>query len=178
MGVPAAPHSFIKIPQGHEDSEYVLSFEIGQQESGFYSERTESQSHPVPYQYIDIYVTFTHGSKSGGMAICHVIQHKRFILSLAHASAFEHTTPLLSTIELLKLEDIYKYYSSICTYKNRMKDEFIDVLQGLCTRNQNIVDSSFNRLALCQPSITFSGPNVWNQLPLSCICWSIMFSTD
>ena len=37
----------------HEDSEYALSFEIGQQESGFYSKRTdrqtESQSQPVPY---------------------------------------------------------------------------------------------------------------------------------
>ena len=26
----------------------VLGFEIGQRESGFYSERTKSQSHPVP----------------------------------------------------------------------------------------------------------------------------------
>ena len=34
----------LKLPQGHEDSEYVLSFEIGQRESGFYSERTESQA--------------------------------------------------------------------------------------------------------------------------------------
>ena len=41
----------------HEDSEYVLGFEIGQRKSGFYSEQTESQtdritesqSHPVPY---------------------------------------------------------------------------------------------------------------------------------
>ena len=40
FGVPAAP-IVLKLPQGHEDSEYVLSFEIGQRESGFYSERTE-----------------------------------------------------------------------------------------------------------------------------------------
>ena len=40
----------------------MLSFEIGQRESGFYSERTdrqtdritESPNHPVPYYYIDI----------------------------------------------------------------------------------------------------------------------------
>ena len=30
-----------KLPQGHEDPEYVLSFEIGQRESGFYRERTD-----------------------------------------------------------------------------------------------------------------------------------------
>ena len=27
----------LKPPQGHEDSEYVLSFKIGQREGGFYS---------------------------------------------------------------------------------------------------------------------------------------------
>ena len=31
----------------HEDSKYVLGFEIGQRESGFYSERTESQTDRV-----------------------------------------------------------------------------------------------------------------------------------
>ena len=66
------------------------------------------------------------------------------------ADAFEHTTPLFSKLELLKFEDIYKYYwvatqarpdisygvseltsslknsyhSIIYTYKNRMKHEF------------------------------------------------------
>ena len=39
----------LHLPQGHEDSEYVLSFEIGQRESGFYSARTDTQTHPVPY---------------------------------------------------------------------------------------------------------------------------------
>jgi len=35
-----------KLPQGHADSEYVLSFEIGQQESGLYSGRTDRQTNP------------------------------------------------------------------------------------------------------------------------------------
>ena len=30
-----------KLPQGHESSEYVLSFQIGQREGGFYSARTD-----------------------------------------------------------------------------------------------------------------------------------------
>ena len=37
---------FLELPQGNEDSEYVLSFEIGQQESGFYSERTDIITEP------------------------------------------------------------------------------------------------------------------------------------
>ena len=35
-----------KLPQGHEDSEYVLSFEIEKRESGFYSERTDRITEP------------------------------------------------------------------------------------------------------------------------------------
>ena len=46
-----------RLPQGHEDSGYVLSFKIGQREGGLYSARTntqnhrqtDGQTHPVPY---------------------------------------------------------------------------------------------------------------------------------
>ena len=41
LGVACGAHNFKKLPQGHEDTEYVLSFEIGQRRSGFYSERTD-----------------------------------------------------------------------------------------------------------------------------------------
>ena len=70
FGAPSAPNRhpkfgepltgrrrFYKLPLGHEDSKNALSFEIGQRETGFYSERTKSQtewqSHPVAYWYID-----------------------------------------------------------------------------------------------------------------------------
>ena len=49
IGAPKVPPMVLRLPQGHEDSEYALSFEIGQWESGFYSERTDGQSHPVRY---------------------------------------------------------------------------------------------------------------------------------
>ena len=34
-----APHMILKLPFRHEDSEYVISFEIGQREGSFYSAR-------------------------------------------------------------------------------------------------------------------------------------------
>ena len=34
----------LKLPQGHEGSEYVLSFEIGQREGGFNSARTDGET--------------------------------------------------------------------------------------------------------------------------------------
>ena len=44
-GACGAPNGFKKLNPFHEDSEYVLGFEIGQRESDFCSERTESQNH-------------------------------------------------------------------------------------------------------------------------------------
>ena len=53
FGAPSAPQMVLKLPQNHEDSEYVLSFEIREREGGLYSERTDrhtkSQTYPVPY---------------------------------------------------------------------------------------------------------------------------------
>ena len=46
----------LKLPQDHEGSEYVFSFEIGQREGGFYSARPDGQKHPVLYSNIDIYL--------------------------------------------------------------------------------------------------------------------------
>ena len=36
---PILTQMVLKLPQGHEGSEYVLGFEIGQEEGGFYSAR-------------------------------------------------------------------------------------------------------------------------------------------
>jgi len=47
------PKWFLKRDPFHGDSKYVLGFEIGQRESGFSSEQTESPNHPVRYYYVD-----------------------------------------------------------------------------------------------------------------------------
>ena len=44
FGVPLVPQVVLGLPQGHEDSEYVLSFEIGLSESVFYSGPTKPPS--------------------------------------------------------------------------------------------------------------------------------------
>ena len=36
----------LKLPQGQEDSEYVVSFEIGQREGGFYNARKDRRTEP------------------------------------------------------------------------------------------------------------------------------------
>ena len=44
FGAPMAPQMVLKLPQSHEDSEHVLSFEIGQREGGFCKTRTDPPS--------------------------------------------------------------------------------------------------------------------------------------
>ena len=51
IGAPAAAQMVLNLPQGPEDSEYVLSFEIGQREGGFYSARTDTPSTVLVYRY-------------------------------------------------------------------------------------------------------------------------------
>ena len=47
------PQMVLKLLQGFEDSEYVLSFEIGQRESGFYSERPDRITDTQTYRQSD-----------------------------------------------------------------------------------------------------------------------------
>ena len=48
----------LKLPHGHEGSEYVLSFEIRQREGGFYTGQTDGRTEPpssaLVYRYIYI----------------------------------------------------------------------------------------------------------------------------
>ena len=47
---PSVLQMVLNLPHGHEDSEYVFNFEIGQRESGFYSARTDGQTHRQNYR--------------------------------------------------------------------------------------------------------------------------------
>ena len=65
---PTVLQMILKLPQGHEDSEYVLTFEMGQREGSFYSRRTDIHTEPpsivlvyrfVQYKFRNIFTTFT-----------------------------------------------------------------------------------------------------------------------
>ena len=43
---PSVQKMVLNLPQGHKDSEYVLSHKIGQRENGFYSARTDRRTEP------------------------------------------------------------------------------------------------------------------------------------
>ena len=53
--VPILTQMVLELPLYHEGSEYVLSFEIGQRQGGFYSRRTDTPSTSLVYRYTYIY---------------------------------------------------------------------------------------------------------------------------
>ena len=106
----------------------------------------------------------------GGTYDCYlkslIIQHKRVIRTITNASSQDHTSPLFSRLRLLKFPDIYRYYVSIYMYKNHKSNVF-RVHHNVNTRSRDLPLSSFNRLSSTQRSITFTGPKIWNSLPVS-----------
>ena len=91
---------------------------------------------------------------------------KRVIRLIADSPYLAHTTPLFSNLKLLKFKDIFRYNASIYMFQNHLNDQF-SVQHEIPTRSRSLAVRSFNRLTLSQHSISFTGPNTWNNLPTS-----------
>ena len=94
-----------------------------------------------------------------------IIQQKRIIRVLANIPFNGHTSAAFHKFEILKFDDIYKFHVAIYMYKNHALPKF-SVQHDINTRNRNLKVPSFNRLTLCQHSISYSGPTIWNSLPV------------
>ena len=92
------------------------------------------------------------------------MQQKRIIRIIADAGYIDHTTPLFKKFNILKILDIYKYFSILHTRK-AILNGFFGPQHSLNTRNRNLARPDFHRLSQCQHSISFSGPHLWNSLP-------------
>ena len=93
------------------------------------------------------------------------IQQKRIIRVIADAGFADHTTPLFKKFNVLKLADIYKFFTILYTRKEILNGLF-GPQHSLNTRNRNLARPTFHRLSRSQHSVSFSGPHLWNSLPL------------
>ena len=100
---------------------------------------------------------------------CHlnplVLIQKRIIRLIAGAEFLAHTTPLFKEFRVLKFDDIFIYSVSIYMFK-AIKDGCFAPQHNLATRHGHEISSSFNRLTTTQHSLSFTGPKIWNDLPL------------
>ena len=93
-----------------------------------------------------------------------IIQHKRFIRTMADAAARDHTSPLFLKFGLLKFSDIYRFNLLQRMFKEIQNGNF-SVDHSRFTRNRNLAAPTFHRLSLSQHAFSFSGPSHWNALP-------------
>ena len=89
---------------------------------------------------------------------------KRIIRTIANAGFTESTSPLFAKFELLKLQDIHKFYCVLDTHE-KIKNGLYRISHGRNTRNCNMALPKFHKLTRCQQSCSFKGPTFWNQLP-------------
>ena len=92
------------------------------------------------------------------------LTQKRIIRCLTGAEFLDSTTPLFYKLEILKLNDLYKFYAVLDTFK-KLKSGDYEITHNINTRNRHDAKKKFHRTSRTQQSITFSGPSIWNTLP-------------
>ena len=93
------------------------------------------------------------------------ILHKRIIRTICNSNKNDHTEPLFYRLRLLKLIDIYKYFISVHMYNSYNRNQY-RVSHSVNTRNRQLAVPVFHRLEGSQHAVSFSGPTIWNTLPL------------
>ena len=84
---------------------------------------------------------------------------------MTNSSYREPTTKLFYELGLLKLPDIFKFSIGVAMYKHVDSGRF-QCRHSLNTRNRHQVVPEFHRLSLTQHAFSFTGPTVWNDIPL------------
>ena len=93
------------------------------------------------------------------------LQQKRAIRVINWKPPRYHTSELFSESKILKLSDIHKLSLGIFMFKNQSHPKFVrnDTLN---LRSQNHIRPIFPRLTLVKHSVFYSGPKLWNNLPV------------
>ena len=107
----------------------------------------------------------------GGTFDVHVrpltIMQKKLIRVLTNSEFLAHTEPLFKRLNILKVPDVHKMLVAQYVYKQgRGGSVRVDGAHNYGTRSQFDERPTFQRLSLTQHSIHYSGPIVWNALPV------------
>ena len=121
--------------------------------------------HAFIYPYIEYNIIIWGGTFKSVLTPLN-IQHKRVIRIICGAGYIEHTEPLFKKLNLLKLDDVYRFNLLTYMYRARARGEFGSG-HNINTRNRGAPQSEFHRLSVCQHAISFAGPSAWNRLPNS-----------
>ena len=101
----------------------------------------------------------------------HLVQ-KRVIRIITRSEFCAHTAPLFKNNKTMTIYQLYDYFTNMLIYK-ALHCQLPLSICNLFTRNTNIRLSSnlrsvYWKKKICQFSITYNGPQLWNKLPISC----------
>jgi len=100
---------------------------------------------------------------------CHVeklfLLQKKILRIITGAGYLDCTDVLFARTKILKLRDLYKYLLCIHTYALTVSNDVTRPSHVYGTRNRDRVVPLYQRLTLCQHSVSYAGPSAWNDLP-------------
>ena len=94
------------------------------------------------------------------------VLQKRCLRIMNNSAYRDHTKPLFFSNKLLQLDDIYKFRLGTYMYKNPLFLNSFSREHSHNTRARESLRPQFQRLTVCQHSVSFQGPKLWNEIPL------------
>ena len=93
-----------------------------------------------------------------------LLLQKRLIRIIMNQSYLAHTAPLFYESKILRINDIHKFVITQMCFKSNLITENLPT-HNYSTRNRHLVRPEFQRLTICQNSISYKLPITWNSLP-------------
>ena len=125
----------------------------------------------ISIYYSLAYPYFTYGNILwGGSYATHLkpleLLQKKLIRIICNTTYLAHTTPLFKLTGILKLPDIHTYITALHMYKLTKNPNFNNNAHQYNTRNRSNIQPQFQRLTTTQKSLNYTGPKIWNSIPI------------
>ena len=96
-----------------------------------------------------------------------IIIQKKIIRIITQSDFMAHTPPLFFQTKILAFNDIYKHVLGTYMFKQHLTSSINYAAHSYNTRNIHNATPTFQRLSICQRSLTYNGPRLWNSIPIS-----------
>ena len=104
----------------------------------------------------------------GGTFASHIqpilLLQKRLVRIITKENFYAHTLPLFHRTKILRIPDIHTFVIAQLGFRSNLVTENVPI-HNYSTRNRNLVRPEFQRTTICQNSISYRLPCVWNSLP-------------
>jgi hypothetical protein len=117
------------------------------------------------YPYL-IYGILIWGNASENNLSPLIILQKKIVRTITNSDFLAHTSPLFYQTKILRVKDVYRLNLGIHMYKEHSSNNISYPLHCYNTRTRNNASVRFQRLAQCQRSLSFNGPQCWNSIPI------------